>query len=97
MFSDSMRRVGELSYDQKKVIGRGHYGTVFSGLFQNKLPIAVKRIMRDFRDSSSINEEKHIISKIGNSRKFLLRYFCVEADEEFEYTKINLMIIINEA
>ncbi len=88
MFSDSMRRVGELSYDQKKVIGRGHYGTVFSGLFQNKLPVAVKRTMRDFRDSSSISKEKEIISQIGNRQEFLLRYFCMETNDNFEYLKL---------
>lgn len=79
-----MIQVGKLSYDRKKVIGRGHYGTVFSGLFQNKLPVAVERFMRDFNDSSSIKEEKEIMSKIGNHPN-ILRYFCMEKDKDFKY------------
>lgn len=86
MFSDRIKRVGELSYDRKKVIGVGHYGTiVFSGLFRKKLPVAVKRVRRETRDSSLIYEEMEIMSKIGNHPNFL-RYFCMEMDEDFKYS-----------
>lgn len=57
----------------------------FRAFSKKKLPVAVKRTLRDFKDSS---EENEIISKIGNHQEFLLRYFCMEKDENFEYIKL---------
>lgn len=77
--SSSLVHVGELSYDRQNLIGRGDFGImVFEGLFQNKLPVAIKRIMI----WNPHEKEFEVMSRAGN-HKNILRYFCKEITEDF--------------
>lgn len=82
-------RVGKVNYYIDKVIGRGSFGTVFSGrlegLFEEeRKSVAVKRVERGRVDESLIKREVELMKK-ANDHPYILRYFCTETDKNFLY------------
>ena len=87
----STSRVGKVKYYIDKVIGRGSFGTVFSGSFREDMlfgrdikPIAIKRVERGRVDESLIQREVELMQK-ANGPPYILRYFCTETDANFLY------------
>lgn len=89
----AMTRVGNLSYDPKKIIGRGSIGTVvFQGFHHthsdddNVTSVAVKRILKsgvsDNGDESSIEREVELMQR-SSYHPNILRYICTEKNDDF--------------
>ena len=83
-----MRSIGALSYDRQNVIGKGGFGVVYLGLYQNgsdpKTRVAVKRILRSYRadDDYFIRREIDILMRAGGHPN-IRRYFCTEITDDF--------------
>lgn len=94
----AMTEVGKLSYDPNMTLGRGSFGTVFSGYYahldesfnpprQVYSPVAVKRV-----DKSQVNEsviqkvqrEVEIMKKASHHPN-ILNYIHTEMNNEFWY------------
>lgn len=74
-------RVGKLNYNQKKVIGRGSFGTIvyrgFLGLYENDKQVAVKRMQRGKHlDESLVQREVELMKKASGHHN-ILRYILV--------------------
>lgn len=90
----AMTRVGKLSYDPKKIIGRGSMGTVvFQGFHHSPsnddkvTSVAVKRVLKsgllnDNGDESSIEREVELMQRISDHPN-ILRYICTEKNDDF--------------
>lgn len=74
----------ELSYDKKKIIGRGRFGTVFIGSFgANNETVAVKRIQTtDITEVDSIQKEVELLKEASGHRN-ILGYIHHEIDINF--------------
>jgi len=76
------KKVGErLSYDQKAILGRGTFGTVFNG-FLEILAVAVKRIQNSEPEAPFIHREVELMQK-AKDHPNILRYICTERDNKF--------------
>ncbi len=81
--------VGKLSYDPKNILGRGNFGTVFSGFYmissrgsEWSTPVAVKRVDRDQVDESVFQQEENLMKKAA-SHPNILSYIHSEMNTEF--------------
>ena len=84
---DNIRVIGELSYDNKQVLGSGSYGTkVFKGTFQ-KRPCAVKRLLMD--NVELANKEISLLRK-NDYHQNVIRYYASEQEVEFLYIALEL-------
>lgn len=81
-----MKQVGKLKYDPKKEIGRGSYGIVYEGLFEDQsgrnLDVAIKRIIRS--NDSIENSEANLLEKATGHPNILRILYC-EKDIDFLY------------
>ena len=83
-------RVGKVKYYTDQIIGRGSFGTVYSGILRGGIyggdarPIAVKRIERGRVDECLIQREVELMQK-ANGHPNILSYFCTETDTNFVY------------
>ena len=85
-----MTRVGNLSYDSKKIIGRGNFGVVYRGNYHvvyNKSRIgisevAVKRILSSDVDENTFLEEVDLMIA-AKDHPNILRYVCTERNDDF--------------
>ena len=73
--TDEEITIGNLFIYLKKVLGEGSYGKVFEGLYENKVPVAVKRI--DISKVQFNQEEIKILSQV-DSHENIVRYYCTE-------------------
>jgi len=74
----------ELSYDNTKQLGRGNFGTVYSGLLKessNSTPVAIKQVQRG-RIDECIFREVEIMKKAGDHPN-ILRIFRTETTDDF--------------
>ena len=92
-----MKRIGKLSFDVQKVIGKGSFGDVFTGLykrnalfgtifphplFKHVKEVAVKRFQRSLVNESLIQKEVEFVKKAGDHPN-ILPYICIEKDVDF--------------
>ncbi len=77
-----MQNVGRLSYDSNRKLGSGGFSTVYVGLFNEVKPAAVKRIVKDNVEESSIAQEVKLMLK-ADDHPNILRYLGYEADNYF--------------
>ncbi len=79
-------KVGKLSYDPEKVLGRGRCGTVFSGFRlipdQNSIPVAIKRVEKDMVNESAIHKKEDLLQRASNHPN-ILKYIHTEMSAEF--------------
>lgn len=93
--SKRLKTVGKLRYDLKNILGRGRFGTVFSGLHvyldgslfrsEKATPVAVKRVERGFVDDSVLRWEEELLKKIRHHPN-ILSYIHTEINVEFLYS-----------
>jgi serine/threonine-protein kinase/endoribonuclease IRE1 len=76
-----IKKVGQLSFSRNDVMGSGSFGTVYKGKFMGTIDVAIKRILRE-KVTSQV--ETVVMTQI-KSHPNVLRYFCVEEDEDFVY------------
>ena len=86
--------VGKLSYDPNKVLGRGSFGTVFSGfhvyldksLFRpaKSTQVAVKRVEKSIVNEPLFRKEEELMKK-ANNHPNILKYIHTEINAEFLY------------
>jgi len=79
-------KVGKLSYDPAKILGRGRCGTVFSGFHhvsdQKSTPVAVKRVEKSLVNESAIRKEEDLLKRASNHPN-ILKYIHTEMNAEF--------------
>lgn len=78
--------VGKLTYDQKKILGRGNFGSVvYFGNFLTadkiEVEVAVKRFQSYILKKDSITSFNKKFADLEH--KYLLRYFTTENFEDF--------------
>ena len=86
-----MQHVSEkLSFNRKLLLGRGSYGIVYQGVFEDN-PVAIKRILRNDMDDDEllIYQEIEILRK-ANGHINIIRLICTEMNNDFLYADINL-------
>ena len=88
--------VGKLNYNQKKIIGRGSYGTIVFqgfvlGLYEKDRPAAVKRYQRSHVNESLFNWEVELMKKASDHPN-ILRYIRTERDANFLYAVILFLL-----
>lgn len=91
-------RVGDLNYDQQKILGRGNFGTVFKGFYADYLfgelydesmtyrPAAIKRMelaSQNANHESDIKQEMELMQKSEFNHSHILSYICSEVDNNF--------------
>lgn len=83
--------VGKLNYDPIKILGRGSFGTVFSGFYVDSLfrpakftPVAVKRVEKSLINESIVRWEEELLKKASNHPN-ILNYIHTEINAEFLY------------
>jgi serine/threonine-protein kinase/endoribonuclease IRE1 len=73
-----MRKVLSIEYYPKQRLGRGGFGSVFSGIYKGQ-PVAVKRVESidtdDEREENALKKLKH---------QNVVELYHVECDEEFK-------------
>ncbi|XP_031425227.1 serine/threonine-protein kinase/endoribonuclease IRE1 isoform X2 [Clupea harengus] len=80
-------RVGNITFNPKKVLGHGAEGTiVYRGQFDNR-SVAVKRILPE---CFSFADREVQLLRESDEHPNVIRYFCTERDRQFQYIAIEL-------
>jgi len=94
-------RVGNLRYDPNKGLGRGSFGTVFSGFHvhllgasqfhtEHSTPVAVKRIEKSLVNESIFRKEEELMKKASNHPN-ILKLIHTEMNAEFLYAAVIIL------
>ena len=88
-------RVGKLSYDQKNILGKGNFGTVYGGSYiisepiflaifgkAKSIPVAVKRFEKGRVTESVVKKEVDLMKKAGHHPN-ILSYIHTEISSDF--------------
>ncbi len=78
-----MLSVGKLTYSRENVIGRGAFGTVFQGLFEGIIPVAVKRIQKSCTSDDELFVTREIDLMLKVDHPSILRILCYEQNDDF--------------
>jgi len=74
--------IGKLSYDPKKLIGRGAFSNVYHGLFEGKTRVAVKRIPKsETENNHGIMNEVNMFKDLDHSN--IVKYIGMEMNDDF--------------
>ena len=68
-----------LRVEHKKILGKGGYGTVFEGIFNEEIRVAVKRIL--ITDIASSAQEEVILQELNHPN--VITFFHAESDANF--------------
>ncbi|XP_037113008.1 uncharacterized protein LOC119126081 isoform X1 [Syngnathus acus] len=80
-------RVGNITFNPKRVLGHGAEGTiVYKGQFDNR-QVAVKRILPEC--FSFVDREVQLLRE-SDEHPNVIRYFCTERDRQFQYIATEL-------
>ena len=71
-------QVGKLSFNCEDVLGKGSFGTVFRGTFQNATEVAIKRIIK-----LEVNKFETDIMTTIDHHSNIIHYYSVEEDDDF--------------
>ena len=71
-------QIGKLSFNREDVLGKGSFGTVFRGTFQNATDVAIKRIIK-----LEVNKFETDIMPTIDHHPNIIHYYCVEEDVDF--------------
>lgn len=86
---DGLIQVGKITFDPKKVLGKGCEGTyVFEGTF-DKRKVAVKRLLPD---SFTLADREVALLRESDAHENVVRYFCTEQDRQFRYIAVELCL-----
>lgn len=76
----------KLWIDRNNRIGKGGFGEVFSGLFENIIIVAAKRIVREFTKDGLVPDIKEIeILRRANGHANILHFYGTEMNDDFLY------------
>lgn len=88
-FGDGLIQVGKITFNPKKVLGKGCEGTyVFEGTF-DKRSVAVKRLLPD---SFTLADREVALLRESDAHENVVRYFCTEQDRQFRYIAVELCL-----
>ena len=74
--------MGKVSFYPDTTIGKGHFGSVFSGKLDGAQEVAIKRIEKVLLDFPLIIREAELMMQLKNHSN-VLRYICCEVDNDF--------------
>jgi len=92
------KRVGKIIYDPNKMLGRGSFSLVYSGILElnhnnesrineRPLAVAVKRLQYNTQqEANAIQREIELMQKTSDHPN-ILRYICTEKNIDFVYIK----------
>ena len=69
--------IGRLTY-QRDAVGKGHYGKVYSGRFENALDVTIVRV-----DKSDIKADTTLLWQT-DMHPNIVRFYGAEEDDEFQ-------------
>lgn len=73
----------KIECDSRQILGRGLYGTVFRGIYEDR-PVAVKRIQKIDLEDANFREEK-ALKKLRHPN--VIRLVQIEEDDIFKYAQ----------
>ena len=80
------KKVRNLTYETSSILGRGSFGTVFSGFLEIKgshnQSVAVKCVLNSDLEAPFIQREVDLMKKVSDHPN-ILRYICTEKDVDF--------------
>ncbi|EGG21787.1 putative protein serine/threonine kinase [Cavenderia fasciculata] len=86
--------IGKMKYCRKDkyIIGRGSNGTVvYKGLWSNQIPVAIKRMNKEFNLMDKVAEEVDLMIKLTNEQGLhIVRYIDREENDDYIYLAVSL-------
>ena len=87
---ETVGKCKKISLNRHGKLGQGSNGTtVYRGLFEGQLPVAVKRMVRDcFLDLKVVSKEVEMMRKLEHPN--IIRYWLCDDDKDFKYIVLDL-------
>ena len=79
MATSGKKKIGKIKFDAKDLIGKGSFSSVYKGIYENNIDVAIKRVLLD-----GITLEIDILQENHNHSN-IVGYYCTEEDENFMY------------
>jgi len=84
MATSGKKEIGKIEFFMTELIGKGSFSSVYKGIYENNIGVAIKRVLLD-----EITSEIEILQENHNHSN-IVGYYCSEKDENFMYITMEL-------